>query len=1059
MASPSAHDSFDIFISYSRADNRTGAITRFVECLTGQVELSLKRPLRSFFDLHAIEGMDDWEHRILFGLRQSRVFVACVSPSFLSSSYCEWEFAEYVRMEAAQVLSGQGIAPVYVLDVPAWAESSAQQASPAWVSELRRRQFFDCRHWFQDSDPTSAKSNDPAIAKLALRIGERIIAAERAEQSPGNVDAHNLLFTGRKRELQNIRETLLRPTALPAAAVIHGVGGMGKTALAIEYAHSFAHEYGGGRWQIDCAGLTTLSQALAALAPAMGIEFRDTRVDDSSRAERVLGELRRRAALNAPNACLLLLDNLVEKGILAPASTQRLPSASWLHLLITTQLGPQEVSDLDPKIFIPLDELTDEEGLALIERYQPDGRLADPSEREAAREISKLLGGFPLAIETAAVVLAQPFGPSGRAFLRLLDSEGLRELEQSAVGASRGVRHREKRLTVTVKPVLDALEPEEQCALGYASLMPPDCIVWEWLESLTGDEFDELENAAPSGAMDRWALVRSRLTSLRLVVVRGEMWAGRMHPLVQEVIRLRNDTGTNSNLRRVVQHALRLCTSLERDWETRDGDWEIEALRRWSVHLMSIDERGGGLIESKTADLLDRLGRYPETEDLRRHVLAVRERLLGPEDLDTLSAANSLAGAMLKLGGYAEAESLYRRTLEAHERLCGVYDVRTLMSVAGLGLSLFHLGEYKEAEPCLKRALAASERVLGEEHPSTLTSVNNLALLYERQGRYAEAEPLYQRTLAARERVLGEKHPDTLVSVDNLAGLHESQGRYAEAEPLYRRALTALERVLGEEHPSTLVSVNNLAGLYATQGRYSEAEPLYQRALAARERVLGKDHPSTLVSVNNLAGLYESQGRHAEAEPLSKRALGARERVLGKDHPSTLASVNTLATLYANQGRYAEAEPLYQQALAVCERVLGEEHPETLVSVNNLAGLYKSQGRYAEAEPLYQRALAARERVLGKEHPHTLMSASDLAALFAIQGRYAGAERLYQRTLAARERVLGEEHPDTLISVNNLAVLYETQGRYAEAEPLLQRALDARERAHGEQQDDSIPSS
>jgi tetratricopeptide (TPR) repeat protein len=881
----SGAQSFDIFFSYSRADNANGLIARFVECIHREVERSLNRPLRPFFDVHAIEGMDDWRHRILEGLRKSRVFAACVSPAFLTSAYCEWEFVEYLRNEAAQMLAGQGVAPIYAFDVPYWSAPDFDQTAPPWVSELRRRQFFDFRTSFGQWDTSATSAGLELIRKLAGRIRDRIVTADRAEQSPGSVDGHNYLFTGRKAEIGRVREYLLKAGAAPAMAVIHGLGGIGKTSLAVEYAHSYAHEYGGGRWQVHCPGLKSVTEAFAALAPALGIEFREVQnADHSHRAQRVVAELSNRAAAASRGICLLLLDNVLEHEMFAPASMQRLPSATWLHLLITTPLGPAELPDLDPRMFIALDEMSEDDALALIERYQPNGRFSEEDEREAARKIARLLDGYPLAVEAAAVFLGQSPGTSCNDFVGSLESEGLSELESAALGSPRGMRHGEKRLTATLQPLLSLLDPEARCALEYASLMPPGCVVWEWVESLTGDDFPEIENAAPLGVIDRWALVRNRLESLRLIVPGGELWAGRIHSLVQEVIWLSDGFDYERTLRRLIHYALGRCTSLERDWENRAGDWEIEALHQWSLHLMSIDELGGGLIESRTADLLHKLGRYLETEGLRRHVLSVRERLLGPEDPKTLSAANALANTMMELGGYAEAESLYRRTLVAYEALCGSHDSRTLLSVSGLGQALYYLGEYSPAEPYLKRALVASERVLGEEHPDTLVSVNNLAFLYASQGRYTEAEPFYQRALAASERVLGEEHPSTLVSVNNLAFLYARQGRYTEAEPLYQRALAARERVLGEEHPSTLVSVNGLAALYESQGRYTEAEPLYQRALAARERVLGEEHPDTLVSVNDLAGLYARQGRYTEAEPLYQRALAASERVLGEEH-------------------------------------------------------------------------------------------------------------------------------------------------------------------------------
>jgi hypothetical protein len=102
---------YDLFISYSRRDNQSGRITEFVDRISRDFESFAGRPLRPFFDIKEIHGMDDWRHRILQGLRESRLLVACLSPSLLASEYCAWEFYEYANNEVARALVSEGVAP------------------------------------------------------------------------------------------------------------------------------------------------------------------------------------------------------------------------------------------------------------------------------------------------------------------------------------------------------------------------------------------------------------------------------------------------------------------------------------------------------------------------------------------------------------------------------------------------------------------------------------------------------------------------------------------------------------------------------------------------------------------------------------------------------------------------------------------------------------------------------------------------------------------------------------------------------------------------------------
>eukprot|EP00808_Paulinella_micropora_P015242 g62684.t1 len=382
-----------------------------------------------------------------------------------------------------------------------------------------------------------------------------------------------------------------------------------------------------------------------------------------------------------------------------------------------------------------------------------------------------------------------------------------------------------------------------------------------------------------------------------------------------------------------------------------------------------------------------------------RDALKARE---GKTDEATLTLMNNLGRLLQDLGDFKGAEEFLRRALEAREKMLGPEHMDTLASVNNLAILLYYQGKLAEAEPLYRRALQGREKTLGAEHPDTLASVNNLGALLKQQGKVAEAEPLYRRALQGREKTLGAEHPHTLASVNNLGNLLCDQGKLAEAEPLYRRALQGREKMLGAKHPDTLASVNNLGVLLKQQGKLAEAEPLFRRALQGQEKTLGADHPSTLHSVNNLGNLLCEQGKVAEAEPLLRRALQGREKTLGAEHPSTLTSVNNLGVLLYQQGKLAEAEPLYRRALQGLEKTLGAEHPHTLTSVYNLGDLLEKQSKLVEAEALYRRKLQGCEKTLGAENLSTLASVKNLARFLEQQGKVSEAEALKRRAQEAK---------------------------------------------------------
>ncbi len=310
---------YDIFISYSRRDNEHGRIEQLVARIESDFAAFAGRPLVPFFDASEIHGMDDWRHRIKQGLRESRLLLVCLSPGYLQGEYCEWEFNEYLKHEIGRAYFGDGVAPIYFVQVPGWEDKGFEQQCGAWVAELRRRQHFDLRPWFRAGEESLRDDTvRERMRQLNAQLKERITRGERAEHSLGNVDAHNPRFIGRTTELRRLRATVALGKVGVLTAV-HGLGGVGKTALAIEYAHAFAHEYGGGRWQVHCEGKEDLRAAIAELAAPLALEFDENEKKNIDlQFQWVLAELSRLADAQEPHRCLLLLDNVDNPGSLNP---------------------------------------------------------------------------------------------------------------------------------------------------------------------------------------------------------------------------------------------------------------------------------------------------------------------------------------------------------------------------------------------------------------------------------------------------------------------------------------------------------------------------------------------------------------------------------------------------------------------------------------------------------------------------------------------------------------------------------------------------------------------
>ena len=422
------------------------------------------------------------------------------------------------------------------------------------------------------------------------------------------------------------------------------------------------------------------------------------------------------------------------------------------------------------------------------------------------------------------------------------------------------------------------------------------------------------------------------------------------------------------------------------------------------------------LVFNNQADLYKSQGRYEEAETILREVWAKIER---EENRFASVVANNLAELYKAQSRYEEAEPLLLKALELTEKILGKDHQDMAIRLDNLAELYRCQGRYEKAEPFALQAFDLRKKLVGMEHPYITNSLNNLGNLYLNQGKYEKAEDFYLQSVELSKKVFGEEHHETIFIFSNLATLYQIKGEYKEAEKLSLHSLNLSKKIWGEEHPNIANILNGIGLLYKLQGSYKKAEEFYIQALQIRQKSFGKEHLDVASSLNNLASLYEAQKRFEEAELLHYEALEIKKKRLGAEHPSVVASLNNLAVLYDNQGKYQAAESFYRQALEMAQKLLGKEHPDVATCFNNLAFLYSKQKKYAEAEPLYLQALEMRQKLLGKEHPDVATSLNNLALLYESQGKCNSAISYLEESIEIFQKSLGENHTNTTKVINN----------------------------------------
>jgi tetratricopeptide (TPR) repeat protein len=726
------------------------------------------------------------------------------------------------------------------------------------------------------------------IAPEMLAAAERQLATLPLETIPDPAPlpegsrlpfSRNPLFVGREADLRRLAQALKEDgiAAIGQIAAATGLGGLGKTQLAVEFAHRYGPYFAGGVFWLTFATPEAIPHELAACGGAGGMQLRPD--FHTLPLEEQVHEVQR--AWQSPLPRLLVFDNCEDEVLIAKWR----PVSGGCRVLITSRRATWDTAL--GIAALALDVLPRLDSIALLRQFRPDLAASDPDLDAIAAE----LGDLPLALHLAGSFLArygQAVTPAGY----------LTQLQQPALLEHPSLQGWQ--LSRDLSPTRHEQHVARTFALSYDRLDPADTTDARALALLARAAY-----FAPGQPLPR---------DLLLATVTWAPEAPNIALQAEDAIRRLLDLGL---LESDAADAVRLHRLLA---------VFVRAIARDGAAQSAVED---ALLAA--AERIHNAGYPGPLLALHPHLQAVTEAARLREDAQAARLETMLGHSLRLLSDYAGAQPVYERALALYEQLFGPDHLDVVESLYNLAQLYRDRGRYGEAEPLYQWALALRERRLGPEHPAVARILNSLAFLYWGQGRYGEAEPLYQRALAIWERALSSDHLAVATTLNDLAILYRGQGRYGEAGPLYQRALALRERVLGPDHPDVTMSLNNLANLYETQGHYTEAEQLHRRALATRERVLGPDHPRVALSLNNLARLYLIQGRYREAEPLYQRALAIWERALGPDHPDVAMALDNLALVYLIQGCYAEAAFFYQRALALYEQRLGPTHSDMAV--------------------------------------------------------------------------------------------------------------------------------
>jgi hypothetical protein len=837
---------FDVFLSHAWADGeRPQQIAEAVR----------KAGLRVWFDADEIDDFAGITRAVTEGLAKSRALLAYYSRTYPLRRACQWELT--AAFLAAQS-EGDPRRRVLVINP----EKGADHIHPV---HLRDEKFL-----------TVANGNGAALQEMIQSVVRQVKALDGALADLHPLSAPNWYgmtpvgstrFVGRLAEMWEVH-SLLHATAVvqvTGAAVnvgqVSGLGGVGKSLLAEEYALHFGTAYPGGVFWLRAYGNDDSKAALGpqereilrsdqirAMAERLGI------TTQGLTAAQIEGALAREIE-RCGQHCLWVVDD-VPNGLDGEALRRRFAPHALARTLITTR--SREYGSLAKGI--DLSVLTPDEAYQLLtSRKEPSGE----GEQQEARLLAEDLGYHALALDVTASAVssyggATPFA-GFRAQLTRADKDSLELAKDLADALPNG---HEASIAQTMLRSIRHLREEGQDFLRLASVLAVAPIP----ASLVSAVFEQADGLSHQDAEWRQAQAFDQVRKASLAEVSGENQEARtVHTLVSRTVRFaeKGAPEPTERLRTAAVKALRAeIAKVAGDPRIR-GESEL-----YATHARQL--AAGAATDVNEADLLGWLAHY----DLER-------------------------------GAYASARALYTRALAFLIVAQGEDHPDTLTTRNNLALTLRAQGDLAGARQLQEQVLTTSRRLLGEDHPDTLGTRSNLAFTLYEQGDLAGARQQQEQVLAARRRLQGEEHLDTLTARNNLALTLKGQGELVGARQLGEQVVGARQRLLGEEHPATLTARNNLASTLLAQGDLAGARQQQEQVLAASRRLLGEEHPTTLTARNNLAQTLYARGDLA----------GARQHLLGEEHPDTSGAAWNLWRTLHDLGEHTAARRILERDL------------------------------------------------------------------------------------------------------------------------------------------------
>lgn len=841
-----------------------------------------------------------------------------------------------------------------------------------------------------------------------VRIGNLVWGREIPFKNPH--------FTGRDKELADLRRQLVTAsTAVIGQPPIplYGLGGVGKTEIAAEYAHRHREDYA-LCWWVRCEREALIVNSLLSLGKRL--QLPDFRVEERDYSVNLVID-----ALNKgyPFAnWLLIFDNATNAEMVLPY----LPRGTG-HVIITSRdIRWRRALNVDG---IEVSEFESAETVEFLRKRVPalavvpaegEKGLAPrqvPAENErrstSAAQLAEELANLPLAAEHAAAYLTET-GASVPQYLELYRTNA-----HEMLGTDLDISYPHA-VATTWSVSRRMISREADALFNLLAFFAPEPIYEELL--LHPAKGGSLSLPAPldrvltnTTEFRRAARELSRVSLIKINPVRNVL---QVHRVVQAVTygQLQREDKALAGLYRTAAHTL-LAAS---DPNAPDRDDSEDAYERSRQHIVpsgaleSPDPLVRRLIRNQVRRL-HRRGGFAEALSLGEPALKVWQEKFG-NDRDTLALAVEIGFALRRIGRYEEAFKLDAETLKGLRDGFGEEDHAYLTCARSYGIDLAALGRYAEALENDMHLATLYGRVYESGQLESIQLLNNIAISLRCLGRFEEALQYDQQAMAERERILGAADSGTLTSRFAIARDLRRLGRYEEALDEIRAVNNIFAQKDEPWNQPRLMAAVDLTAALRRVGYYADSAELGEELLERYKRVFGAGHRETLWAATNIMNSRRVNNNLSGARDLGERTVAGWKKAVGAGHPNTVAAQANLAIVYRELGNLTGARDEDQRVLDTFRQIFGESHPSTIIAMTNLASDLALLGEVHRAREMGEHTLELSREIRGPNHHATLAVASNLSLDRRADGDAESADTLFEDTMKRLTAALGPEHPE-----------------------------------------------